>query len=150
MRKIIVFTIIAISWLGCQDECTNCEEYTRMLALYIKVNGTAKDSITFISGNIYNVITGTRTVFTTEKQDSVYSGKTILYEDITSGEIELTVTFKSGANKSITQNLSDKIDFSVSRVQIMTLNMTVGLLDLEITIPEYQPGQEIEDDLTIK
>lgn len=60
MRKILIFGLLAIamSWCGCHNDCTDCEDYTRTLALYVKVQGTAKDSILNIEGNIYNEITG--------------------------------------------------------------------------------------------
>ena len=80
MRKILIFGLLAIamSWCGCHNDCTDCEDYTRTLALYVKVQGTAKDSILNIEGNIYNEITGVRTVFATVRQDSIYSSNTCI------------------------------------------------------------------------
>ena len=95
MKKIIIFSlfIIAMSWCGCRDDCTDCEDYTRILALYIKIQGTAKDSISDAEGNIYNVITGTRTVFKTEKKDSVYFSDIEIYESIHPAKLELDIFF---------------------------------------------------------
>ena len=151
MRKIIIFVlfIIAMSWIGCRDKCTDCEENTRTIALYIKANGTAKDSISGIEGNIYNVITGTRTVFKTEKIDSVYSSSVEIYESIRPAKLELDI-FLKGDTKQVTIDLTGKLDFSESRVQVMAVEITFGFLGMEVHFGDYVPKQEIEDDLEIK
>lgn len=145
MNKIAIFSlfIIAISWCGCRDDCTDCEEYTRTLALYVKVQGTAKDSITNIEGNIYNVISGTRTIFKTEKKDSVYSSDIKIYESIHQSELELNVFLKEDTKK-VTIDLTGKIDFTDTRVQVISVDVSLGLLGLEIHVNDYQPDQEIE------
>ena len=145
MRKIIIFVlfIIAMSWFGCRDECTNCEEYTRTLALYIKANGTAKDSITNIEGNIYNAISGTRSTFRTEKKDSVYTQNLEVFESIRQARLELDIFFK-GDMKHVMMDLTGDIDFSESRIQVISIDITFSLLGLEVHVTDYQPDQEIE------
>lgn len=143
MRKIIMFSLFIAIWYGCRNECTNCEENTRTIALYIKANGTAKDSISGIDGNIYNVITGTRTVFKTEKIDSVYSSNVEIYESIHPAKLELDIFFKSDT-KQVTIDLTGKLDFSESRIQVIPVDVSFGLLGLEIHVTDYQPDHEIE------
>ena len=143
MRKIIMFSLFIAIWYGCRNECTNCEENTRTIALYIKANGTAKDSISGIEGNIYNVITGTRTVFKTEKIDSVYSSNVEIYESIHPAKLELDIFFKSDT-KQVTIDLTGKLDFSESRIQVIPVDVSFGLLGLEIHVTDYQPDHEIE------
>ena len=138
-----------MSWIGCRDECMDCEEYTRTLALYIKPNGTAKDSITNIEGNIYNVISGTRSTFRTEKKDSVYTQNLEIFESIHQARLELDI-FLKGDTKQITIDLTGKLDFSESRVQVMAVEITFGFLGMEVHFGDYVPKQEIEDDLEIK
>lgn len=151
MKKIIIFSlfIIAMSWCGCRDDCTDCEDYTRTLALYIKANGTAKDSISGIEGNIYNVMTGTRTVFKTEKIDSVYSSNVEIYESIHPAKLELDI-FLEGDTKHVMMDLNEDIDFSESRIQVISVSISFGLLGLEVNYPTYQPGDQVQDDLEPK
>lgn len=138
-----MFSLFIAIWYGCRNECTNCEENTRTIALYIKANGTAKDSISGIEGNIYNVITGTRTVFKTEKIDSVYSSNVEIYESIHPAKLELDIFFKSDT-KQVTIDLTGKLDFSESRIQVIPVDVSFGLLGLEIHVIDYQPDHEIE------
>ncbi|WP_292268880.1 hypothetical protein [Butyricimonas sp.] len=151
MKKIIIFSlfIIAMSWCGCRNDCTDCEDYTRTLALYIKANGTAKDSISGIEGNIYNVMTGTRTVFKTEKIDSVYSSNVEIYESIHPAKLELDI-FLEGDTKHVMMDLNEDIDFSESRIQVISVSISFGLLGLEVNYPTYQPGVQVQDDLEPK
>lgn len=147
--KISLFVFVAFWFYACKNECTNCEEYTRNLALYVKVQGTAKDSILNIEGNIYNEITGTRTIFTTIRQDSVYFANIQVFEDLTRCGCELDV-FLKGDKKRVLIDLTGKLDFSESRVQVMTIEITFGFLGMEVHFGDYVPKQEIEDDLEIK
>ncbi len=151
MKKIIIFSlfIIAMSWCGCRDDCTDCEGYTRTLALYIKIQGTAKDSISGIEGNIYNIISGTRSIFKTEKKDSVYSSDIEIYESIYQSELELNVYLKEDT-KQVTIDLTGKLDFSESRIQVISVDVTFGLLGLEIYLNDYQSNKEVNDDLELK
>lgn len=141
--KISLFFFVAFWFYACKNECTNCEEYTRNLALYIKANGTAKDSISGIEGNIYNVLTGTRTVFKTGKKDSVYSSDIEIFENIRQSKLELDVFFND-VTKKVQVDLADKIDFTESRIQVISIDITFGLLGLEVHVTDYQPDQEIE------
>lgn len=143
MRKIIMFSLFIAIWYGCRDKCTDCEEYTRTLALYINAQGNAKDSISGIEGNIYSVITGTRTVFKTEKKDSVYSSDIEIFENIRQSKLELDVIFND-VTKKVQVDLADKIDFTESRIQVISIDITFGLLGLEVHVTDYQPDQEIE------
>lgn len=147
MKKIIIFSlfIIAMSWCGCRDDCTDCEGYTRTLALYIKIQGTAKDSILNIEGNIYNEITGTRTVFATVRQDSIYSANIQIFEDLTRCECELDV-FLEGDEKRVLIDLTGKVDFLNSRIQVISVDVSFGLLGLEVYLNDYQPNKEIKND----
>lgn len=145
MRKILIFGLLAIamSWCGCHNDCTDCEDYTRTLALYVKVQGTAKDSILNIEGNIYNEITGVRTVFATVRQDSIYSTNIQVFEDLTRCECELDV-FLKGDKKRVLIDLTNKFEFSESRIQVISIDITFGLLGLEVHVTDYQPDHEIE------
>ena len=138
-----------MSWCGCRDDCTDCEGYTRTLALYIKIQGTAKDSISGIEGNIYNIISGTRSIFKTEKKDSVYSSDIEIYESIYQSELELNVYLKEDT-KQVTIDLTGKLDFSESRIQVISVDVTFGLLGLEIYLNDYQSNKEVNDDLELK
>lgn len=151
MKKIIIFSlfIIAMSWCGCRDDCTDCEDYTRTLALYIKIQGTAKDSISGIEGNIYNIISGTRSIFKTEKKDSVYSSDIEIYESIYQSELELNIYLKEDT-KQVTIDLTGKLDFSESRIQVISVDVTFGLLGLEVYLNDYQSNKEVNDDLELK
>lgn len=151
MKKIIIFSlfIIAMCWCGCRDDCTDCEDYTRTLALYIKIQGTAKDSISGIEGNIYNIISGTRSIFKTEKKDSVYSSDIEIYESIYQSELELNVYLKEDT-KQVTIDLTGKLDFSESRIQVISVDVTFGLLGLEVYLNDYQSNKEVNDDLEPK
>ena len=133
-------------WCGCRDDCTDCEDYTRTLALYIKIQGTAKDSISGIEGNIYNIISGTRSIFKTEKKDSVYSSDIEIYESIYQSELELNVFLKEDT-KQVTIDLTGKLDFSESRIQFISVDVTFGLLGLEVYLNDYQSNKEVNDDL---
>lgn len=148
MKKIVIFSlfIIAMCWCGCCDDCTDCEDYTRTLALYIKIQGTAKDSISGIEGNIYNIISGTRSIFKTEKKDSVYSSDIEIYESIYQSELELNVYLKEDT-KQVTIDLTGKLDFSESRIQVISVDVTFGLLGLEVYLNDYQSNKEVNDDL---
>ena len=148
MKKIIIFSlfIIAMCWCGCRDDCTDCEDYTRTLALYIKIQGTAKDSISGIEGNIYNIISGTRSIFKTEKKDSVYSSDIEIYESIYQSELELNVYLKEDT-KQVTIDLTGKLDFSESLIQVISVDVTFGLLGLEVYLNDYQSNKEVNDDL---
>ena len=148
MRKIIIFSlfIITMCWCGCCVDCTDCEDYTRTLALYIKIQGTAKDSISGIEGNIYNIISGTRSIFKTEKKDSVYSSDIEIYESIYQSELELNVYLKEDT-KQVTIDLTGKLDFSESRIQVISVDVTFGLLGLEVYLNDYQSNKEVNDDL---
>lgn len=148
MRKIIIFSlfIITMCWCGCRDDCTDCEDYTGTLALYIKIQGTAKDSISGIEGNIYNIISGTRSIFKTEKKDSVYSSDIEIYESIYQSELELNVYLKEDT-KQVTIDLTGKLDFSESRIQVISVDVTFGLLGLEVYLNDYQSNKEVNDDL---
>ena len=151
MKKIIIFSlfIIAMSWCGCRDDCTDCEDYTRTLALYIKIQGTAKDSISGIEGNIYNIISGTRSIFKTEKKDSVYSSDIEIYESIYQSELELNIYLKEDT-KQVTIDLTGKLDFSESRIQVISVDVTFGLLGLEVYLNDYQSNKEVNDDLELE
>lgn len=140
---------VLICVFGCQDKCTNCEEYTRTLALYVKVQGTAKDSIIDIRGNVYNELTGTWTVFTTIRQDSIYSANIQMFEDLTRCGCELDVFLREG-KRHVVIDFTGKVDFSESRIQVISVDVSFGLLGLEIHLNDYVPKQEIEDDLEIK
>lgn len=153
MSKIIIFClfIIAISWCGCRDECMNCEENTRTLALYIKAQGNAKDSVIRIEGNLYNVETGTRTPFSTEQRDSIYCSNFEIFENFHRVTLELYIYLNGDRDmKQIAIDLAGKIELSDSRVQILNLNVVVGLLGLEVNYPDYQLGDQVKDDLEIK
>ena len=52
--------------------------------------------------------------------------------------------------KQIAIDLAGKIELSDSRVQILNLNVVVGLLGLEVNYPDYQLGDQVKDDLEIK
>lgn len=151
MRKIIIFGlfIIAMSLCGCRDECTDCEENIRMLAIYVKAQGTAKDSITNIEGNIYNVISGTRSTFRTEKKDSVYTQNLEVFESIRQARLELDIFFK-GDMKHVMMDLTGDIDFSESRIQVISVEVSFGLLGLEVKFNEYAEDQNVESDLEMK
>ena len=138
-----------MSWCGCRDDCTDCEDYTRTLALYIKIQGTAKDSISGIEGNIYNIISGTRSIFKTEKKDSVYSSDIEIYESIYQSELELNIYLKEDT-KQVTIDLTGKLDFSESRIQVISVDVTFGLLGLEVYLNDYQSNKEVNDDLELK
>lgn len=129
--------------VACRDECVNCEEYSRTLALYIKAHGNAKDSISRISGNVYNIETGTRSVFITSERDSVYSQDIQIYENINQGLLELNVFLKEDTKKVVI-DLSGKIDFTETRVQVISIDISFSLLGLEIHLSDYQPDQETE------
>lgn len=149
MRKIIMFSLFIAIWYGCRDKCTDCEEYTRTLALYINAQGNAKDSISGIEGNIYSVITGTRTVFKTEKKDSVYSSDIEIFENIRQSKLELDVIFND-VTKKVQVDLADKIDFTESRIQVISVEVSFGLLGLEVKFNEYAEDQNVESDLEMK
>ena len=143
--KISLFVFVAFWFYACKNECTDCEEYTRTLALYIKIQGTAKDSILNIEGNIYNEITGTRTVFATVRQDSIYSANIQIFEDLTRCECELDV-FLEGDEKRVLIDLTGKVDFLNSRIQVISVDVSFGLLGLEVYLNDYQPNKEIKND----
>ena len=114
--------------------------------MYIKIQGTAKDSISSIEGNIYNIISGTRSIFKTEKKDSVYSSDIEIYESIYQSELELNVYLKEDT-KQVTIDLTGKLDFSESRIQVISVDVTFGLLGLEVYLNDYQSNKEVNDDL---
>lgn len=143
--KISLFVFVAFWFYTCKNECTDCEEYTRTLALYIKIQGTAKDSILNIEGNIYNEITGTRTVFATVRQDSIYSTNIQIFEDLTRCECELDV-FLEGDEKRVLIDLTGKVDFLNSWIQVISVDVGFGLLGLEVYLNDYQPNKEIKND----
>lgn len=146
----VVLLILTVGWLvSCNGECTDCEESAKTIALYIKANGTAKDSITRIDGNVYNVETGTRSPFFTEQQDSVYYSNIEVFENLHRVTLELNI-YLNGDMKQIAIDLAGKIELSDSRVQILNLNVVVGLLGLEVNYPDYLPGDQLNDDLEIK
>ena len=149
MRKIIIFSLFIAIWYGCRHECMNCEEYTRTLALYINAQGNAKDSVTRIEGNLYNVETGTRSPFYMEQQDSVYCSNIEMFEEPRRVMLEINIYLKEDM-KQIAVDLAGKIDFSDTRVQILNLSVVVGMLGLEVNYPDYQPGDQVKDDLEIK
>lgn len=149
MRKIIMFSVLLAIWYGCQNKCTDCEENTRTIALYIKANGTAKDSITNIEGNIYNAISGTRSTFRTEKKDSVYTQNLEVFESIRQARLELDIFFK-GDMKHVMMDLTGNIDFSESRIQVISVSISFSLLGLEVKFNEYAEDQNVESDLEMK
>lgn len=141
--------ILAIGWLvSCERKCADCDKNSRVVALYINATGTAKDSITSIAGNFYNPDTGTRSIFITEQQDSVYSQDLEVFENVSHAILELDISLK-GVVKRVTIDLNN-IDFTKSRVQIISVNVRFGILGLEVKIPEYQPDLEIDSDLEIQ
>lgn len=97
-----------------------------------------KDSILNIEGNIYNEITGVRTVFATVRQDSIYSTNIQVFEDLTRCECELDV-FLKGDKKRVLIDLTNKLEFSESRIQVISIDITFGLLGLEVHVTDYQP-----------
>jgi len=139
----LLLLTLLLGVVACRNECVNCEEYSRTLALYVKVHGNAKDSISQISGNIYNIETGTRSVFITSERDSVYSQDIQIYENVNQGLLELNVFLKEDAKKVII-DLSGKIDFTKTRVQVISIDISFNLLGLEIHLSDYQPDQETE------
>ncbi|WP_018339482.1 hypothetical protein [Butyricimonas synergistica] len=153
MRKIIMFILfvfVAFGFYAC-NECTDCEENTRTLALYIKAQGNAKDSVIRIEGNLYNVETGTRTPFSTEQRDSIYCSNFEIFENFHWVTLELYIYLNGDRDmKQIAIDLAGKIELSDSRVQILNLNVVVGLLGLEVNYPDYQLGDQVKDDLEIK
>lgn len=151
MRKIIMFILFVFVafWFYACNECTDCEENTRTLALYIKAQGNAKDSVIRIEGNLYNVETGTRTPFYMEQQDSVYCSNIEMFEEPRRVMLEINIYLKEDM-KQIAVDLAGKIDFSDTRVQILNLSVVVGMLGLEVNYPDYQPGDQVKDDLKIK
>ena len=144
----ILFVFVAFWFYAC-NECTDCEENTRTLALYIKAQGNAKDSVIRIEGNLYNVETGTRTPFYMEQQDSVYCSNIEMFEEPRRVMLEINIYLKEDM-KQIAVDLAGKIDFSDTRVQILNLSVVVGMLGLEVNYPDYQPGDQVKDDLKIK
>lgn len=149
MKTIIILFLLTLllGLVACNTECTNCEENSSTIALYINATGTAKDSITSIAGNFYNPDTGTRSIFITEQQDSVYSQNLEVFENVSHAILELDISL--GVVKRVTIDLNN-IDFTKSRVQIISVNVRFGILGLEVKIPEYQPDLEIDSDLEIQ
>ncbi|MEQ3221325.1 hypothetical protein [Butyricimonas virosa] len=145
MKTSAIFLLLTLllGVVACCDECVNCEEYSRTLALYIRVHGNAKDRISRISGNVYNIETGTRSVFITSERDSVYSQDIQIYENINQGLLELNVFLKEDTKKVVI-DLSGKIDFTETRVQVISIDISFSLLGLEIHLSDYQPDQETE------
>jgi lipoprotein len=139
----LLLLTLLLGVVACRNECVNCEEYSRTLALYIKVHGNAKDSISRISGNVYNIETGTRSVFITSERDSVYSQDIQIYENINQGLLELNVFLKEDTKKVVI-DLSGKIDFTETRVQVISIDISFSLLGLEIHLSDYQTDQETE------
>lgn len=63
--------------------------------------------------------------------------------------LEINIYLKEDM-KQIAVDLAGKIDFSDTRVQILNLSVVVGMLGLEVNYPDYQPGDQVKDDLEIK
>ncbi|WP_278703198.1 hypothetical protein [Butyricimonas virosa] len=139
----IFMPLLAIGWLvSCENECLDCDENSHAIALYINAKGSAKDSIINITGNVYNLDMGTRSIFSTEKIDSVYYTRVDVFENIERCRIELDISLR-GDKKSITVDIP-KLDFTDSKISLLSLTILVGVLGLEVIIPEYLPDQETE------
>lgn len=150
MKTLIILLLLALlfGFIACRDGCTDCDQYTRTLALYVNAQGNAKDSISRISGNMYNVVTGTRSVFVLAKKDSVYSRDIEVFENIDQATLELDILM-NGDTKHVTLDLTGKLNFTESRVQIISINVIYNVLGIEVSLPEYIENKEIESDLEI-
>ena len=82
-------------------------------------------------------------MYITSERDSVYSQDIQIYENINQGLLELNVFLKEDTKKVVI-DLSGKIDFTETRVQVISIDISFSLLGLEIHLSDYQPDQETE------